>query len=53
MLATPLQMASAAQTIANDGERLPTSLTHDKGLEPDQKPVTVIPQKIAARDEDS
>jgi peptidoglycan glycosyltransferase len=47
VLATPLQMASAAQTIANGGKRSPTSLTHDKGLEPDQDPVEVLPKKIA------
>jgi cell division protein FtsI/penicillin-binding protein 2 len=48
VLATPLQMASAAQTIANDGERLPTSLTHDKGLEPSQEPIKVLTPKVAA-----
>lgn len=47
VLATPLQMASAAQTVSNDGERLPTSLTHDRQLEPDQRAIKVLPPKVA------
>ncbi|CAN5636068.1 hypothetical protein BH10ACT11_BH10ACT11_14990 [soil metagenome] len=47
VLATPLQMASAAQTVANEGKRLPTSITHDKELEPNQRPTQVLSPKIA------
>ena len=41
VLATPLQMASVAQTIANDGVRLPTSIVKNADLRPDDEPVEV------------
>ena len=47
MLATPLEMASVAQTIANDGVREPTSIVHNKKLRPDAEPVRVMSKKIA------
>ena len=47
VLATPLQMASVAQTIANDGVREPTSIVANKKLRPDAKPVRVMSKKIA------
>ena len=47
MLATPLEMASVAQTIANDGVREPTSIVANKKLRPDAKPVRVMSKKIA------
>jgi cell division protein FtsI/penicillin-binding protein 2 len=48
VLATPLEMATVAQTIANDGVREPTSLVSNPKLRPDAKPVTVMSPKIAA-----
>jgi len=48
VLATPLQMASVAQTIANDGVRQPTSLVSNQKLRPDAEPVRVMSTKIAA-----
>jgi cell division protein FtsI/penicillin-binding protein 2 len=47
VLATPLQMASVAQTIANDGVRMPTSIVYAKRLKPKMKPVRVMSKKTA------
>jgi peptidoglycan glycosyltransferase len=47
VLATPLQMASVAQTIANDGVRMPTSVVQNKKLRPTMKPVRVMKKKTA------
>jgi cell division protein FtsI/penicillin-binding protein 2 len=47
VLATPLQMASVAQTIANDGVRQPTSVVANRKLRPEAKPVRVMSKKIA------
>jgi penicillin-binding protein A len=47
VLATPLQMASVAQTIANGGVREPTSIVANRKLRPDAEPVQVMSQKIA------
>jgi cell division protein FtsI/penicillin-binding protein 2 len=48
VLATPLQMASVAQTIANGGVREPTSIVANKKLRPEAEPVRVMSKKIAA-----
>ena len=47
VLATPLQMASVAQTIGNDGLRQPNSIVREKKLRPDPEPVRVMSKKIA------
>jgi cell division protein FtsI/penicillin-binding protein 2 len=47
VLATPLEMATVAQTIANDGVRLPTSLVLNPKLRPQAKPVRVMSPRIA------
>jgi len=47
VLATPLAMASVAQTIGNDGVRMPTSILKNKKLRPDAEPVRVMSKKIA------
>ena len=47
VLATPLEMASVSQTIANDGVRLPTSLVLNPKLRPDAEPVKVMEEKTA------
>jgi penicillin-binding protein A len=47
VLATPLQMATVAQTIANDGVRMPTSIVQSKKLRPTMKPVRVMTKKTA------
>ncbi|HWM63487.1 MAG TPA: penicillin-binding transpeptidase domain-containing protein [Solirubrobacterales bacterium] len=47
VLATPLQMASVAQTIANDGIREPTSVVANAKLRPDTEPVEVMKKEIA------
>jgi cell division protein FtsI/penicillin-binding protein 2 len=47
VLATPLEMASVAQAIANDGVREPTSIVTGKKLRPDPEPVRVMSKKIA------
>ncbi len=47
VLATPLEMASVAQTIGNDGVREPTSIVTTKKLRPDAKPVRVMSKKLA------
>jgi len=48
VLATPLQMASVAQAIANDGVREPTSIVTTKKLRPQMEPVQVMSEKLAA-----
>jgi peptidoglycan glycosyltransferase len=48
VLATPLQMATIAQTIGNGGVRQPTSLVLNPKLRPEMKPVKVMSKKIAA-----
>ncbi|HYH62099.1 MAG TPA: penicillin-binding transpeptidase domain-containing protein [Solirubrobacterales bacterium] len=47
VLATPVQMASVAQTIANDGVRLPTSIVKNDDLRPDDEPVEVTSAETA------
>jgi hypothetical protein len=47
VLATPLEMASVAQTIANGGVREPNSIVKNKTLRPDAEPVRVMSKKIA------
>ncbi len=47
VLATPLQMASVAQTIGNGGVREPTSVIANKKLRPDPDSVRVMSKKIA------
>ncbi len=47
VLATPLQMASVAQTIANGGVREPTSVVANRKLRPELEPVRVMSRKIA------
>jgi cell division protein FtsI/penicillin-binding protein 2 len=47
VLATPLIMASAAQTIANRGVRKPNSIVSDPKLQSDQKAVEVTSHKNA------
>jgi Penicillin binding protein transpeptidase domain/Penicillin-binding Protein dimerisation domain len=47
VLATPLEMASVAQTIGKGGVREPTSIVTSKKLRPDAKPVRVMSKKIA------
>jgi cell division protein FtsI/penicillin-binding protein 2 len=48
VLATPLQMASVAQTIANNGVRSPTSIVANRKLRPEMEPQRVMSPKIAA-----
>ncbi|HZO06434.1 MAG TPA: penicillin-binding transpeptidase domain-containing protein [Solirubrobacterales bacterium] len=45
--ATALEMASVAQTVANGGVRMPTSIVNNKKLRPDAEPVRVMSKKIA------
>jgi cell division protein FtsI/penicillin-binding protein 2 len=47
VLATPLQMASVAQTIGNGGVRLPTSVVANEKLRPEAEPVRVMSARIA------
>ncbi len=47
VLATPLQMASVAQTIGNGGVREPTSVVANRKLRPDPDSVRVMSKKIA------
>jgi cell division protein FtsI/penicillin-binding protein 2 len=47
VLATPLEMASIAQTIGNRGVRLPTSVVANRKLRPTAEPVRVMSTKIA------
>ena len=48
VLATPLQLASVAQTIANGGERMPTPIARGPALQPDAEPVRVTSQETAS-----
>jgi cell division protein FtsI/penicillin-binding protein 2 len=48
VLATPLQMASVAQTIANGGVREATSVVATRKLRPQMEPVRVMSEKLAA-----
>ncbi len=48
VLATPLEMASVAQTVANDGIRSPTSMVRDSALEPSTGPVRVTSAQTAS-----
>jgi peptidoglycan glycosyltransferase len=48
VLATPLEMASVAQTIANGGVRSPTSIVTNPKLRPEAKPVRVMSRNLAA-----
>jgi cell division protein FtsI/penicillin-binding protein 2 len=47
VLATPLQMATVAQTIANDGVREPTSIVRTEKLRPHAEPVRVTSEEVA------
>jgi hypothetical protein len=47
VLATPLEMASVAQTIANGGVREPTSIVANKKLRPEAEPERVMSKQIA------
>jgi peptidoglycan glycosyltransferase len=47
VLATPLEMANVAQTVGNNGVRMPTSIVANKKLRPDAEPVRVMSPKIA------
>jgi peptidoglycan glycosyltransferase len=47
VLATPLQMASVAQTISNGGVREPTSIVANRKLRPEAEPVQVMSEQIA------
>jgi cell division protein FtsI/penicillin-binding protein 2 len=47
VLATPLVMASTAQTVANDGVRMPTSIVTEPALGPETEPVRVMSPRIA------
>ena len=47
VLATPLEMASVAQTIGNGGVREPTSVVANRKLRPDPGSVRVMSKKIA------
>jgi len=47
VLATPLEMASVAQTIGNNGVREPTSIVANKKLRPHAMPVRVMSKKTA------
>lgn len=47
VLATPLQIASVAQTIAAGGVRHPTSIVKNKDLRPSYEPTEIVPPKIA------
>jgi cell division protein FtsI/penicillin-binding protein 2 len=49
VLATPLEMASVAQTIANDGVRLPTSIVKTAELRPEDEPVEVTSPETAQK----
>jgi penicillin-binding protein A len=48
VLATPLEMASVAQAIGNDGVREPTSIVLNRKLRPETRPVRVMSSKLAA-----
>jgi cell division protein FtsI/penicillin-binding protein 2 len=49
ILATPLQMATVAQTIANKGVRAPTSIVANRKLRPDTQPIRVMSKETAAQ----
>jgi penicillin-binding protein A len=48
VLATPLQMATVAQTIGNGGLRMPTALVLNQKLRPDVEPVRAMSEETAA-----
>ena len=48
VLATPLEMASVAQTIADGGRRSPTRIVSDRKLRPAAQPVRVTSEQVAA-----
>jgi cell division protein FtsI/penicillin-binding protein 2 len=48
VLATPLQLATISQTIANRGVRLPTPIARTAELRPDAEPVEVTSKETAA-----
>jgi penicillin-binding protein A len=47
VLATPLEMASVSQAVANNGVRLPTSLVANQKLRPALEPVRVMSEEVA------
>jgi penicillin-binding protein A len=47
VLATPLEMANVAQTVGNNGVRMPTSIVANRKLRPEAEPVRVMSPKIA------
>jgi peptidoglycan glycosyltransferase len=47
VLATPLEMASVAQTVGNEGVRMPTAIVANRKLRPRAEPVRVMSTKIA------
>lgn len=47
VLATPLQMASISQAVANGGVRLPTSVVANQRLRPQAEPVRAISEQVA------
>lgn len=47
VLATPLEMATVAQAIANDGVRQPTAIVANRKLRPDAEPVRVMTPKLS------
>ncbi len=47
VLATPLEMATVSQTIANGGVRMPTAIARTEGLEPTGEPVEVTSPETA------
>jgi penicillin-binding protein A len=49
VLATPLEMASIAQTVARHGVRVPTPIVAKRRLQSDAGPVRVMSRKIAAQ----
>jgi cell division protein FtsI/penicillin-binding protein 2 len=48
VLATPLEMATVSQAIANKGVRMPTAIARGRGLEPAGGPVEVTSPETAA-----
>lgn len=47
VLATPLEMASVSQAVANKGVRLPTSVVANQKLRPTLEPVRVMSEEVA------
>jgi cell division protein FtsI/penicillin-binding protein 2 len=47
VLATPLEMASVSQAVANGGVRMPTSIVLNKKLRPEVEPVRVMSKQTA------